>query len=99
MDFSLLPKDLPDPSLDTYNYKLATDEMKPRAGMFDISKIKTKLEMGFPFLFKLMVGFLSILVYNADSKWQESAVILNSTVKSAAMSNSTVKSAAMSNSQ
>ena len=60
MYFTFSTKDLLDPSLDIYNYKSATGEKKPRAGKFEVSKIKSTLdgEMRFPCLFNLMVGLL-----------------------------------------
>ena len=73
MDFILSPidSDLPDLSLDKYYYTSATNEKKPRAGMFwnDVSKIKTlDGSVRFPCLSRLMAGLLSIPVSNADSE-------------------------------
>ena len=71
MDFTLSPRDLPDASLDTYNYVSATGDKKPRAGMFwnEVGKLKTlEGELRFPCLFRLMAGLLSIPVSNADSE-------------------------------
>ena len=69
MDFILLPGDLPDMSLDTYNYKSATGDKKPRAEMFwnDVSKLRTlDGEQRFPSLCRLMAGLLSIPISNAE---------------------------------
>ena len=71
MDFTLSRSDLPDPSLETYNYKSATGQKKPRAGMYwnDISKIRTlDGQTRFPFFSRLMAGLLSIPASNADSE-------------------------------
>ncbi len=43
MDFTLSPGDLSDPSQDSFNYKSATGENKPRSGLFwnAVSQIRT----------------------------------------------------------
>ena len=71
MDFTLSPDDLPDLSLDSFYYKSATGEKKPRAGKYwnEVSKMKTlDGKQRFPCLSRLMTGLLTIPVSNADSE-------------------------------